>query len=160
MTPDHHPGTTRHGATRWRELPGALVLAALAAFFFAGSLDLPFGALRRLGPGYFPLMLSILLGGLSVAIVLTEARPEHDSDEVFKLRPFLAVLGAILVFAATIRTLGLVPAIFLTVAVAAAGDRSSRLFPVLALAAAVSAGIWAVFTLGLGTSVPAFAIGR
>lgn len=144
-------------ASRLRELPGALALLAIACFFFLGSLDLPFGSLRRLGPGYVPLILSIVLAGMAVMIMLGD--PERPSGDRFQLRPVLAVFSAVVVFALTVTEFGLLPSVFLATVISATGDRQTRPLAILALGIVCTALIWLIFAYALGLPIPAIRFG-
>lgn len=144
-------------AIRWQELPGALALLAIAAFFFIGALDLPFGSLRRLGPGYVPLILSIVLAGMAVMLILGE--PERLSGERFQLRPVLAVFSAIVVFALTVTELGLLPSVFLATVISATADRQTKPLAILILGIVCTALIWLIFAYALGLPIPAVRFG-
>ena len=78
------------------------------------------GSLSRMGPGYFPLIISIgiILTGLAIAVkslLLTPALPSEGRIELG--RPFsgLLILGSVALYAATLLTLGFVLSISLMV---------------------------------------------
>ena len=72
------------------------------------------GSLSRMGPGYFPLIIStgIILTGLAIAVkslLLTPALPSEGRNWQLG-RPFsgLLILGSVALYAATLLTLGFV----------------------------------------------------
>lgn len=157
MSDQPAPPPTAH---RTRELPGAIVLAAVALFFFVGSLRLPFGSTARLGPGYFPLMLSLVLFGLAgvIAFNALAGRDKPGAAERANWRPFIFIVGAMAVFGAVVKMFGLVPAIVATVAVASMGDRESRPLGVALLALGLALFVWLVFIKLLGVTIPPFRV--
>ena len=81
--------------------------------FAAGATAYDIGDPVRMGPGFFPLVIGVLLAILGVVIAAT---PSAD-EEPITAPPWRAaglILGGIVVFGLTVRGLGLLPAIFLT----------------------------------------------
>jgi len=99
------------GMTRLRNpgnLFGGLALIALALFTFWQISDLEVGRAMRMGPGYFPRLLAILIGAMGVLLVAMSAFVPGPRLERWSLGRLGLVLGSIVVFAITIRPLGLV----------------------------------------------------
>lgn len=65
---------------RW-DIKSAVALLVLSALVFLESLQLDLGRLRNPGPGFFPLYLSLLLGGLSLLLLL-KALLQRNGDGV------------------------------------------------------------------------------
>ena len=109
------------------------------AFGVAGAViarGYPLGTAARMGPGYFPTVLGILLIVLGVAIVARGLRNRRQLWPSWDVRSALGVLSAVCVFAAAIRPLGLVIAAAATLAVACL---ASRRYPLREAAAVVGA---------------------
>jgi hypothetical protein len=127
---------------RTNGLAGALFIL-VGLFFGVQALNLDLGSAFRMGPGYFPLVLSgilILLGGIIIAgAVNTQSEPIGT----FPLRGMLLILGAPVQFALTLGRLGFVPAIFISAYIASFA--SQRMTP--QLAAVISACLTAFATL-------------
>lgn len=131
---------------------GLLFIGFGAAALVLGR-SYPIGTLARMGPGFFPTVLSVALMSLGF---LTLLRPlwQRGDKLAFALRPFVA-LGAVLVFGVTVPHLGLVPATILLVGTSHLADSSSRLRETVVLAAGLT--LLAVgITRGLGLPVPLF----
>jgi hypothetical protein len=56
-----------------------LFLVILAGFICWGSILLPYGNIHNPGPGFFPLWLGIILGGLSIGLLLQAARRKEEA---------------------------------------------------------------------------------
>lgn len=113
-------------ATRFpRDVGAGLLLIAIAAVGFAGTLDLP-SIWAGIGPGLLPKLVAGLITVIGVLIMALGMAPEAERLQSMKLRGPLFVLGAAVVFAATIRTLGLAVAGPLTWVIAAMADPDSR----------------------------------
>jgi len=124
-----------------------LFFGALAAYV---ARDYPMGSAVRMGPGYFPYLLGILLALLGVAICIKGLVIRGERIEAASPRALLLVLGAVGVFAGTIESAGIVIATTLLVGIGAAASPESRLREVLVLIAFLLAMAVGVFTYGLG----------
>jgi len=110
-------------------IPPGLFFIALGTAALWISRDYPLGTLNRMGPGYFPRMLSfgmialgaaIVLRGLSGLAAVPSTRPQLD-------RSMWLVPASMAVFGFSVEPLGLVVALALTMAVAGVAHRQARL---------------------------------
>jgi len=124
-----------------------LFFGVLAAYI---ARDYPMGSAVRMGPGYFPYILGILLALLGVVICLKGLVVHGERIESASLRALLLVLGAVGVFAGTIESAGIVIATALLVGIGAAASPESRLREVAVLVVFLLAVAVGVFTYGLG----------
>ncbi len=132
-------------------LAGTLFLIVAAAFAYAAS-KLQMGTTLRMGPGYFPMLLSGLLaflGALTLLNGLRTATPERTVQSLAWSR-MLIICGAGLFFVVALSGLSFPLTVFFTVLATAAASRDFRLLPGIALAAAVTAGAWVIFAKLLG----------
>lgn len=141
-----------------RGLLGGLLLIAMGFWFGVTSLNLRIGNLIQMGPGLYPLILSVIAVLLGVLLLLQglKGRGEDEEYEQARWRPIMAVMGGIAAFALCIKSLGLIPAVFFTVVVCATGDRASRPLNTLVLAVICATGAWLIFRVGLNLPMPAF----
>lgn len=97
------------------------VVGALFAFF-ATSYDIGSGA--RMGPGYFPLTLGILLAllGIFVAIGSISKNTAPAELEAVGWRELIMVLGAVAIFGVTLPWLGMVISVALLILISAMAD--------------------------------------
>lgn len=139
-----------------KDLICGLVFIAIAILFALGTRDLEFGTTTRMGPGYFPLVLSGILGLLGVLIAF---KAFSKADEPFGEIPFRAIIlivSALVFFGFSVRGMGLFPA---TMIVALAASFSSRKMTIpLALTLSVIMALFcsAVFVWGLGLPIQLF----
>jgi hypothetical protein len=110
----------------------------------------PVGSAMRMGPGYFPLVLSWLLVGFGGFIAARGALIEGEELTRWYWRPLVMVLLSFLVFAALIDRAGLAPAAFFSIVVGAAGGPDFRPREAVVLAACLTAGAVALFIYALG----------
>src|SRR5688572_7084112 len=114
-------------ASEWI-LPGLffIVLGATALWVSRGY---PLGDLNRMGPGYFPRMLSLGMICLGVLIV-RQGLPDLASARGLRAgldRSFWLIPLALVVFGISVEPLGVVVGLALTLAVAGAAHRQARI---------------------------------
>ena len=135
-------------------LAGAVFIVFGAAFAF-GSLAYDIGSPLRMGPGYVPLALGILLAALGVAIVIKGfVAGEGEPIGVIEWRGVVLVTVGLLFFGLTVRGLGVAGALFGAVLLAALARTRTR--PTTALAVAVGLTILSVliFIVALQLRLP------
>lgn len=135
----------------WTDALAGAVFILFGLVFGAQSLGLEIGTAFRMGPGYFPLVLSgilLLLGGFIVASAIRAG--EGEGIGTLAWRGLLFILPAPIFFGLTVRGMGFVPAVFLTTLVAALASLKMRLHWALLLAVGVTLFATLVFSYGLG----------
>ncbi|HLQ17565.1 MAG TPA: tripartite tricarboxylate transporter TctB family protein [Tabrizicola sp.] len=135
----------------WTDALAGVLFILFGLLFGVQSLGLEIGTAFRMGPGYFPLVLSGILILLGAAIIAS-AIHDRGSEGIGTLawRGVLFILPAPIFFGLTVRGLGFVPAIFLTTLIAALASFKMRLHWALLLAAGVTVFATVVFSYGLG----------
>jgi hypothetical protein len=138
------------------DIIGGFVHVALGLWFMQHALsEYNFGSMLRMGPGFFPVVLGALVAGFGVLILIPALFRSGDAP-VPDWRPFAFVCAALIGFALTLERFGLVPATFVLVFLASAGQPGARMVPTLAIAIVLSVISVVVFTMGLGIPIPAF----
>jgi hypothetical protein len=128
-----------------------LLFILFALFFGLQSLGLELGTAFRMGPGYFPLVLSGVLMLFGLAILFNAIKSEGgEGMGSFAWRGIAFILPAPIFFGLTVRGLGFVPAIFLTTLIAGLASLKMRLHWALLLAVAVTVFSTLVFSYALG----------
>ncbi len=112
--------------------------------------DYPMGTAVRMGAGYFPFVLGLLLVLLGAAVCIRSLVVTGPKLDRIHLRPLLLVLGAIGAFAATVDTIGLVAATILMTLIGAAASPESRWIEVIVLTGVLLGLSVGVFAYGLG----------
>jgi hypothetical protein len=133
-------------------LAGALFIAAGAIFFWIGR-DYGMGTSRRMGPGYFPAVLSVLLMLIGAGVLLASFRSKEQAAGL-AWRGIAAVVLGTVVFGVLIRDGGILIAVAALVLISAAGNPQSRWLPMGALAIGMAALCWAIFVKALGMPIP------
>ena len=139
-----------------QDLGAAVVFVAigLAGVYFGNNLS--FGTAGRMGPGYFPIILSWIIVGVGLALGLTALTIEGPRIEPIQLRPISVIIAAILVFGFLISTAGLaISAVLLTV-LAAYARRDANLWEAVLLGIGLATFAVVVFVYGLSQPLPAW----
>ena len=136
-----------------RDVVGGLLVVAIGAGFLLFGRELEMGSSFRMGPGYFPTVLSLLMIALGAVLTVLAWRAQSEEGAFAHVpwRGLLLILGATVLFGLALRGLGLGPVLVLAVLATAwasryAGWRSS--VP-LALGLAVFCSVLFVKLLGL-----------
>ena len=123
------------------ELLAALVVVGLGAGYLIIAIGYPMGTVVRMGAGFFPVALGVLLTGLS-------RRAEKTAVEL-RLRPFVMILGGILAWALLVDRIGFLPATAILVLSCALVERETTWRSALMLTAGLCAFGWLIFIVGL-----------
>lgn len=135
---------------------GGLFLLGIALVGYIGAFDLPFGHMNSIGSGLLPKSVAILVGIFGIVLMIQGLLVRGDRLEAWGIRGPIFVLGAVLVFAFTIRTLGLAIAGPLTVIVSSLADRSTRPVEIVLFAAVMTALCIGLFKFLLRLPIPIF----
>ncbi|UWQ97317.1 tripartite tricarboxylate transporter TctB family protein [Rhodobacteraceae bacterium M385] len=131
------------------------ILAVLGAAAFIIALGYDFGSARRMGPGYFPVVLSGFLTLLAISEMITAALKPSPPISV-DWRPFLAILAAVAGFAVTMYLFGMIPAFFVVIGITTLSEKRFGWGAALILAVVTSTGAWLLFSRFLGMTMPLF----
>ncbi len=128
-----------------------ILFILFALFFGLQSLGLELGTAFRMGPGYFPLVLSAVLLGFGLLILFNALKTTGNATGgVLAWRGLLFILPAPIFFGLTVRGLGFVPAIFLTTLIAGCASLKMKPQGALLLALIVTLFSTLVFSYALG----------
>jgi hypothetical protein len=135
-------------------LAGALFVA-IGGFAFVIAQNYRMGTAMQMGPGYFPIVLSVIIIILGCCVMAVAAMKPERSEVVatWELRPLIAVLASILAFAVLIRPWGLVASIAACVVIARIGARDRGFLEIAAVIVVLSVCSIAIFSYGLHLSL-------
>lgn len=137
-----------------QDLLAGLFFVAIAVGALWVAWDYPTGSAVRMSSGYFPRLLCLLLAVIGLFVSLRSFVVEGPALTAVRLRPVLLVTAAVVVFAASIQTLGLVIASVLITVIGGFASPRVRLFEMLAAAAALALMTTAIFVWGIGLPIP------
>lgn len=120
--------------------------------------DYTVGTLSRMGPGYFPIILGVLLALIGMVVLALAINVKGlDMKPTFGIRAVLAVLLATLVFGLLIERVGMIPSALALTLIAGAAEKHYQLTRSLVLGCALGGLTWMIFIFGLEMNLTAFA---
>jgi hypothetical protein len=135
--------------------------------FFAGVLFIAFGiaavaigsnynlgTAARMGPGYFPRILGLLLIALGLALALRALRLAGTPVPGFKWRPLLIVLGSVALFGLIVNYAGVIVSTVMLIVASSAASHEFRFRESLVAGAVLAALAVGVFVIGLKLQLP------
>jgi Tripartite tricarboxylate transporter TctB family len=146
------------GIKSQKDFFSGLLFMALGIAFALGSRTYNVGSGARMGPGYFPMMLGVLMAILGLAITLKSLGAKTDGgDKIGKWvwRPVGYIVAANLAFGVLLGGLpsiglpamGMIVAIFALTLIAAKAGSEFKLKEILILSVILAVGSYAVFIL-------------
>ena len=135
----------------------------MSGLFFTGvgalgiflAQDYPMGTALRMGPGYFPIVLSgmMILFGV-YCLVQGLLKPEKLNGPNWSVRALVILPIATVVFGLLMEHGGFIPALIALVLISAYAGDEFKLVEVLILAVGLTVASWALFIWGLGLPDP------
>ena len=140
-----------------RDVAAGLIFIAFGLAFAIAASRYPIGTAFRMGPGYFPIVLGglLVLLGIMVAIEGVLAGEDNPIGAV-PWKALVLILGSIIFFGVTVRGLGLIPSLFVTVLMAAFASRRTKALTALLIAIGLTIGCVLIFVEALGLSIALF----
>lgn len=143
-----------------RDFFAGLLYIVIGGGFAIGATNYTVGTAARMGPGYFPLMVGLLLAFLGAIVLfrsLVIATPDGDPIGKWAWRPLVYIILANFLFGILlggipslgIPAMGVIIAILVLTLVSARAGPEFRLKEVIILAIILAVGSWAVFVWGL-----------
>lgn len=137
-----------------------LLYCAVGVGFAWGATNYTIGTGARMGPGYFPLLLGILLaviGGIVAFKALVVETPDGDPIGKFAWKPLFFIIAANLLFGVLlggmpslgIPAMGMIVAIYVLTIVAALAGQEFKWVEVIILGTVLAVGSWFAFVYAL-----------
>ncbi len=130
---------------------GLLFLAISLFFGITTLVKLEIGSPEEMGAGFFPLVLCAILFALGAAILL-KAQPDAQAQLPVNWRAVVCIAAAPVAFGLTVRSLGLLPALLISIALAVMASR--KISPVRAAVIVVGVTAFCIVVFKFGVRVP------
>jgi len=137
------PETGESGGVGLRDIAAGIFILAIGIAIGIAALDLNFGTPQRMGSGFLPFWLGILMGIVGILIIVGGLRGGEAFPEFPTIRPLAALIIGFSAFAILVGPAGLIIAAFAGVMITSFGTRQTHLVQT-ALFAAALAGISAL----------------
>jgi hypothetical protein len=118
--------------------------------------DLTYGTAGRMGPGYFPFILSILIIAIGVGILVQSLTVEGPPIDRPQIRPLAFVMTSIVIFGYGVTYIGLALTAILLTFIAAYARRDVKIVETAIFAVVLSIGTVLIFVYALGQPLPAW----
>jgi hypothetical protein len=132
---------------------GILFVAFGCAGLWFGA-EYRIGSAAQMGPGYFPLMMSLALVGIGGLIAGRAVIFPGEQIERIAIRPQVLILAAIIVFGLLIERVGLAISVAAVAVVSGLAAQGMRRLELAVLAIALAAGCVLLFVVVLGQPIP------
>jgi hypothetical protein len=150
-----------------KDFVSGLMFLGIGLVFALGAVFYDVGSASRMGPGYFPLLLGILLALLGVAITFQSLVLKTEQGErigAWAWRPLVCILGANFVFgilltgspALKLPAMGMILGIYVLTVIASLASRRFKIREVLILATVLAVGSFLIFVVLLKLQIPAW----
>ena len=132
---------------------GAIFFAIGAGAMFSAR-NYPFGTLRRIGPGYYPIILSGILIAFGLYIMLRGLLKNEKIRGNWSIRALVVLPFSMALFGILMKFTGFIPALIALCFVSAASGREFKFKEVLLLTIFMTVLSVALFIWGLGLPYP------
>jgi hypothetical protein len=142
----------RHPKDFW----SGVLFAAIGVFALVYGSRYTLGTAARMGPGYFPRILGILLFVLGVVLVLRSLSAANAGSPIprWKLRPTLLVIGGVILFGYIVQWLGMVLSTVILIVCTSAASHEFRPKEAVISGILLAALATGVFVIGIGVQLP------
>ena len=139
---------------RNKDFWAGLMLIGIGAAAMFISRDYRFGSASRMGPGFFPILLSVILIAFGGGIMAVGLRRGEKIQGSLSLRALALLPLSLVLFGVLMEVAGFIPALVALVFVAAASGREFKFVEVLLMTALLTVASVALFIWGLGLPYP------
>ncbi len=137
-----------------RDFWAGVMFIALGALFAGIAYTYKLGTAARMGPGFFPFWLGLILILLGIGVAVGGLRRPGEKVDKFHWKPILWVLGSIVMFGLLFKITGMIIAGFLLVLGSSFGGDKFVLRDVIFLGIGLTTFCALVFVAGLKLPIP------
>ena len=140
-----------------RDIYAGGIFLAIAALFAIQGLRYDFGTALQMGPGFFPVVLALVLAIFGILILLSGLRstPQPVEGEI-PWKAIALICLALTIFGAGARLFGLVPVVLISTFLTAIASRKNSLLSSAVMAVVMAALCYVIFKIGLAVTLPTF----
>ncbi|WP_280152533.1 tripartite tricarboxylate transporter TctB family protein [Piscinibacter sp. XHJ-5] len=140
-----------------RDFWSGVMFVATGIGFAVGASNYSLGSSARPGPGYFPLMLSVIMAILGAIVLFKSLTIETEGGDpvgAFAWKPLIVIVAAIAVFGLTITRLGMIISIPILITIASYAGEEFHWRDVLINSVVLTVASWLIFIVGLKLTIP------
>jgi hypothetical protein len=139
-----------------RDFGAGIMFIVVGIFFAVIALQYRMGTAAKMGPGYFPFWLGVLMAALGLIILLSSLSKKSNEEKMPKwnFKIMLWITGSVVLYGILLPTMGFFFAIFALVLVSASASHEFGWKGTLLNAAVLMVFTYLAFVKGLGLSFP------
>ena len=137
-----------------KDFLSGLMFIGIGALGIFMAQDYPMGSALRMGPGYFPIVLSGILILMGIYCLIQGLLHPEAIVASWSVRALIILPIATIIFGLLMEHAGFIPALIVLVFISAAAGNEFKLWEVAVMAAGLTVGSWALFIWGLGLPYP------
>ena len=137
-----------------KDFYAGVLFVAVGIFAIVIAAGYPMGTAARMGPGYFPRILGILLILLGGALALRSLKLQGSPIPAWKWRPIIVVLGSVVLFGEIVNYVGLAISTIILIVLASWASTEFRLKEALISGVALALLTVLVFVILLKLQLP------
>jgi putative tricarboxylic transport membrane protein len=118
------------------------------------AIDYPFGSALRMGPGYFPIVLSWIMIAFGIAILLMGIKNNEKFQGTWSIRALIVLPLSAVVFGYMMEEAGFIPALLVLIPLSAAAGNEYKWREIVPLTIGLTILCTAGFIYGLGLPYP------
>lgn len=136
--------------TNNKDFLAGLLMIVIGGIAFYMAMSYPFGSSLRMGPGYFPRVLSGVMIVFGLYVGIRGLRTGEKVDGIWGWKPLTLISIAFVVFGWLMDRVGFVPSLVVLFFIAAYAGHEHKWIEVIILTIVMIVFAWAVFIYGLG----------
>jgi hypothetical protein len=140
-----------------RDFLAGMLFLLIGGIGFYVALSYPFGSLEKMGPGYFPRVLSGILIVFGLVTLVRGLKSEERVQGTWGWFPLAMLTASLAAFGFLIEHVGLIPALVAMFFISAYAGKEAKFLEVLALTVVMCITATAIFIWGLKLPYPLFA---
>jgi hypothetical protein len=141
-----------------RDFLAGMLFLLIGGIGFYVALSYPFGSLQKMGPGYFPRVLSIILAGFGLVTLLRGLKSGERVQGTWGWLPLAMLTAALASFGFLMEHVGMIPALVVMFFTAAYAGKEAKFREVLMLTVIMCLAATAIFVWGLKLPYALFVI--
>lgn len=96
-----------------RAFASGVLFLAVSIFYFLMSFNYATGTAARMGPGFFPRMVAVLFGLISLGVIFSSMSPRAKREDLerWDIKGLLWITGSVVLFGVLLTTFGLIVAL-------------------------------------------------
>ena len=139
-----------------RDFGAGIMYMVIGLFFTIMATNYPMGTAAKMGPGYFPFWLGLVMTGLGLLVLIKSlsAKAAIEKIPAFNLKVVGLITGSVVLYGVLLPTMGFIVAVFVLVFMSASASHEFHWKGTLINAIFLIVFTYSVFVVGLKLQFP------